>query len=693
MRGRRRIGALLALVPVIVAPAVLVPATSAEAGGRRARQLAVAQLARVEVIADGAYVHVSLHGTSTLPIVRPMRTAEGPPRLFIDLPGVVPGDVPPRLAGAGPVSRVRVAQHAIDPPVTRIVFDLTSDVSFGVAPDGAPATDVTIAVAAATPAPPRAAAPPSPALVPPPAPGRRPAGSAGPVVRQRIQTPTSGGGSATVAPQPPPVFTQPADLAQPPATGIAPAASAPVPPAAAAPPPGQAPASGVAMATGTVATTSGAGTQTAPPAPRPSSGFGMGGRVPRPTGRLAVYASGASATSAGGASTSYGDIMTAVSYSFLDRDTDGVEYGIDLRHSAYTIEGRDPRVSVYTGFVGARLAGGHAFVRAGHLWIDDLGGLGSVAGAQLEARSGEVPTSGLGRWRGGLFGGLDPNLYTYGYGEGVRKMGGYAVLEGTRGRRHVAGYVNVHNGALTERSVLSVANFVPAGPFYIYQVAEYDLAPVAGGRGHDGLTYLFGTARWVAHPRLELQGTVSRGRSVDARGLSDDIQAGRPVTQQSVDGLLYESLGGRVTAEVLPRVRAYVGYSRDKNNRDDVATARWTAGGFASNVLGSGVDLTVSDSRMTRSTGSFHSTFVSAGRELGSRVYTTAEFSTALSQVRFVRGDGLLVETRPSTKRFGGNAAVQLWRSMSGYLSVERTLDGDDYREWRALTGLTLRLR
>ena len=237
--------------------------------------------------------------------------------------------------------------------------------------------------------------------------------------------------------------------------------------------------------------------------------------------------------------------MTAVSYSFLDRDTDGVEYGLDLRYSAYSVQGRDPRVSIYNGFVGSRLAGGHASLRAGHLWIDDLGGLGALAGTQIEARSGAIPDTGLGRWRGGVFAGLDPNVYTLGYGDGVRKLGGYAVLEGARGRRHVAGYVNVHNGEMTERSVLSVANFVPAGPLFVYQVAEYDLAPVAGGRGHDGLTYFFGTARFNAGRRFELQGTVSRGRSVDARGLSDDIQAGRPVTQQAVDGLLYESYGGR----------------------------------------------------------------------------------------------------------------------------------------------------
>lgn len=723
--------------PYVVAAALaaaLLSAGPVSAGGRRARQAAPVRLTRVDVTADGAYVHIGLHGTATLPAVKPVRTTEGPPRLFIDLAGVLPGDVPVRIDGAGPVSRVRIAPHSIEPPVTRVVFDLTGEVSFGVAPDGMPATDITIAIAAAPQAPAVVRAL-TPAMVPPPAPG---AAAIRTVESARVAAgrSTSGVRPAAVGPQPAPVLPAPSPARTaavssgsratplvapaspvPATTPSGPSASAPVAPAAPAPPASAtAPSMGVTAPSAKAAAPAGAtapatatppgasatapalaapssAAQTLPPAPRPVGGFGMGGRVPRPTGRIAVYASGARATTAGGPATSYGDVMTAVSYSFLDRETDGVEYGLDLRHSAYTIEGRDPRVSVYTGFVGARLAGGHASVRAGHLWIDDLGGLGSVAGGQIEARSGDIPASGLGRWRGGVFGGLDPNLYTYGYGEGVRKLGGYAVLEGTRGRRHVAGYVNVHNGDLTERSVLSVANFVPAGPVYIYQVAEYDLSPVAGGRGHDGLTYLFSTARWVVHPRVELQGTASRGRSVDARGLSDDIQAGRPVTQQSIDGLLYESVGGRVTAEVLPRVRAYVGYSRDKNNRDDVPAARWTAGGFASNLLGSGVDLTVSNSRMTRSSGSFHSTFVSAGREIAGRVYATAEFSTALSQVRFVRGDGLVVDTRPSTKRFGGNATVQLWRSMSGYVSLERTLDGDDYREWRALTGITFRLR
>ena len=735
------------LVWVLACVAMLWPGGAAAGNGRgRGRRQDAPWLTAVVVTPDGPFVHVSLRGTRPMPAVTPMRTTEGPPRLFVDLPGVVMGDLPARIPGAGPIARVRVAQNSLDPPVTRVVFDLAGDVSFGVAPPGPFSNDITIAVASTTmttsaaatstttttsatatgtpslPAPP---APPAPKVAPPvvptaarqatttvpgvpvppppPAPGRS---TTSPVPPKAPATPIAvrPAQAAAVRPQPAPAprtaATPPTTPATPsgPAPAVAPTVSSPVAPTSPTPATsglgmGGSPRQAPSPAAATTSTGTPMAVQTSPTAPRPVSGFGMGTRAARPTGRVSIYASGAKASQADDFSTGYGDVTTAVSYSFLDRSNDGVEYSLDMRHTAYTIEGRAPRVSIYNGFVGARLAGGHAGVRFGHLWLDDLGGLGALAGAQLEARSGEIPTSGLGRWRGGVFGGLDPNVYRLGYGDGIRKMGAYGVLEGTRGRRHVAGYVNVHNGDMTERSVLSFANFLPVGPFFAYQVAEYDLAPIAGGAGHSGLTYFFTNARYTVGRRLELQGTISRGRSVDARGMSDDIQAGRPVSQQSIDGLLYQSYGGRVTAEVLPRVRVYGGYSRDKNNRDDAPTGRWLSGGYATNVLGSGVDLTVSDSRITRSTGSYHSTYLSAGREFGQRVYATAEFSSALSLVRFVRGDGIVVESRPSTKRFGGNATVQTWKQTSLFLSLERTLDNDDYREWRALTGVTFRLR
>ena len=432
-----------------------------------------------------------------------------------------------------------------------------------------------------------------------------------------------------------------------------------------------------------------------PAAQAPTASMGGFGtpRAIRPNGRVSVYVSGAKTSQTDGPAYNYGDVMTAVSYELSDRETDGVEYGLDMRHAAYTVQGRAPRVSIYTGYVGTRLAGGALKARVGHLWLDDLGGLGAVAGAHVEGRSAStIPTTGLGRWRAGAFGGLEPNIYTFGYGESVRKAGVYGALEGGRGRRHVAGYVNIHTGAITERSVLTVTNFLPAGPVSVYQAAEYDLSPIAGGRGHDGLTYFFSNARVNVSRRLELLGTVSRGRSVDTRGLSDDIQAGRPVSQQSLDGLRYESMGARATVEVLPRVRVNAGYSRDKNNRDDAPTGRWQFGGFAANAFGSGLDITLSDNRTARPDGSYHSTYASLGRELGPRIYATAEYSTALSQVRFVRGDGLVIDSRPETKRAGINGSILLWRSTSLLVSVERTT-GNDYKELRMLAGITVRMR
>ncbi len=422
------------------------------------------------------------------------------------------------------------------------------------------------------------------------------------------------------------------------------------------------------------------------------------GRCCNPSGRkCSVYAIGAKTTQMDGLRATATAAMTADGRELRVspiRESD--ERRIRSRTCGTTTigcSGTASRVSVYTGYVGTRLAGGALKARVGHLWLDDLGGLGAVAGAHVEGRTAPViPTSGLGRWRAGVFGGLEPNVYTLGYGESVRKMGAYGALEGARGRRHVAGYVNIHNGALTERSVLTVTNYLPAGPLSVYQAAEYDLSPPARGRGHVGLTYFFSNARVNVSRRLELLGTVSRGRSVDTRGLSDDIQAGRAVSQQSLDGLRYESVGGRATVEVLPRLRVHAGYSRDKNNRDDASTGRWQVGAFGGNVFDTGLDVTVSDNRTARPDGSYHSTYLSMGRELGRRIYATAEYSTALSQVRFVRGDGIIIDSRPETKRTGVNGSILLWRSTSLLLSAERTT-GNDYKELRVLAGITVRLR
>ena len=698
------------LIYALCAVLVSVPEMASAEAGRARQPAASVQLSAVTVGLDGPFVRITVHGTAALPVVTATPTTEGPPRVFIDLPGVSPGQVPASLTGRAIVRRVRVALNSADPPVTRLVLDLAGEVTTAMVPGGseltivvAPAPGVTVATAPllanAAPAP----VPPATSQATPPAPSRPSPVPAAAAVASLRPPP------AVAAPAPP--AARVSALATPAASSTAPAISpraTPLPaplsetraalsePPSAAPPAAPSAAHTAAPAVAPTAPLAVAAAGPVPPAAQPPSapmgGFGTP-RALRPSGRVSVYVSGAKTSQMDGPGYGYGDVMTAVNYELSDRESDGVEYGLDMRHAAYTVQGRASRVSVYTGYVGTRLAGGALKARVGHLWLDDLGGLGAVAGAHVEGRTAPViPTSGLGRWRAGVFGGLEPNVYTLGYGESVRKMGAYGALEGARGRRHVAGYVNIHNGALTERSVLTVTNYLPAGPLSVYQAAEYDLSPPAGGRGHDGLTYFFSNARVNVSRRLELLGTVSRGRSVDTRGLSDDIQAGRAVSQQSLDGLRYESVGGRATVEVLPRLRVHAGYSRDKNNRDDASTGRWQVGAFGGNVFDTGLDVTVSDNRTARPDGSYHSTYLSMGRELGRRIYATAEYSTALSQVRFVRGDGIIIDSRPETKRAGVNGSILLWRSTSLLLSAERTT-GNDYKELRVLAGITVRLR
>lgn len=416
----------------------------------------------------------------------------------------------------------------------------------------------------------------------------------------------------------------------------------------------------------------------------------------QPWGRVSFYGT-SSATSVDGGSGDrrYGDFVTSVAYQVPDQDADGFDYGVDVRHSGTSGLGRPQRASIYEAFAGARLRGGTIRVRAGHLWLTDLGALGAVAGASVEVRQRAAAggsSSRLGRLRVGMFAGLEPQAAEAGYEDKVRKTGGYVIVDGAHARRHVAGFVNIRDGSINERSVVTTTNFLPVGrTFFLYQSAEIDVTPPAGG-AHAGLAYFMANARVSPAPRVDVHATYNRGRSIDTRGLAQDILNQRSLTQSAIDGLLFESLGGRVTVEVVPRVRVYGGFTRDKTNRDDAATGRTIIGGYAANVLKTGVDVSASNAVVSGPGRDYQSRFLSAGRRFGRAVYASADYSTSLALLHFSRSDGLAIELRPQTRRVSGNATIYLTRTVSLLAMIERTHD-DTSTELRIMSGVTYRFR
>ncbi len=412
---------------------------------------------------------------------------------------------------------------------------------------------------------------------------------------------------------------------------------------------------------------------------------------PKPWGRVSFFTNTSRTLVDGLPARDFNELTSAVTYQYPDLEDAGLEYGLDLRHSGYSVKSRPDRVSIYEGYVGARFADGVLKARLGHVWLNDLGALGAVAGGVLEVRQPRLLPS-QGRVRAGVFAGLEPNTLDVGYAEHVRKAGAFVAYDADHGRRHVAGMVMVRNSSLTERSVITLTNFIPiAQKVWIYQAAEYDVRPPAG-YGKKGLAYLFSNVRWMAAPRIDFQGTYNRGRSIDVRTLSDDVLNARPLTQSAVNGFLYESMGGRVTVEVIRRVRIYGGYARDKNDRDAAPTGRTLVGGYASNLAGSGFDVAASDSMIERPNGSYHSRYAQVGRQIGRQVYASVDYSTSLSVVRYSRSDNVIVELRPHTTRYSGSTNINLGRVIALLVTVERTID-DDARELRLLSGITYRFR
>ncbi len=411
----------------------------------------------------------------------------------------------------------------------------------------------------------------------------------------------------------------------------------------------------------------------------------------RPTGRVSFYTDTSRISTGDVAPVTTGTVITNITYGLPDAEGDGYEYGLNMRHAADSNPNRTARVSMYDGYVGRRFLDGRVRVRAGQMWLNDLGGLGSIAGAAVEYKR-PLTDSRIGRLRVGGFFGVEPKTYELGFTRNIRKIGAYATLEGHGGRRHVVGYVRMADRNLVERSVVTTTNFVPIrSRVFVYQAAEYDLVGPAG-QGSGGLTYFMTNAHAALTDRLDVQGLYHRGRSLDTRSITEDVLAGRPLRDGVLDALLYASAGARVSARITRDVRVNAGYTRDKNNRDSAATGRLTFGVSFSDLAGTGVDLTTTESRVSRPTGQYNSIYVSLGRQIGRTIYVSGDYSSSASIVQFTRSDGITIETRPHSEAIGTSAVIAVGRDVSLTMTAERTRDAG-VLDIRVLAGLTYRLR
>ncbi len=411
-----------------------------------------------------------------------------------------------------------------------------------------------------------------------------------------------------------------------------------------------------------------------------------------PWGRVALFGNVTQLTNADLRKSTLSQWSAAITLHSASNLNGGFEYGLDFRGSQYPDAERDNLASLYNAYVGVRTPGGVFGARIGQMWLDELGSLGAVGGFYLSLAQ-KNPGPG-GRFRLGLFGGLDPKVQQVGYFEKVRKAGGFVAFDGANALRSVLGYVQVRNDKLLERSVVVMNNFIPIGnTFSVYQAGEYDIAPPAG-QGKAGLNYFLVNARWQPTRVLELQALYHYGLSIDARTLTDDQIHGRPIDPRLLDGFLFESVGGRLSVSVTPTFRVYAGYASERRNQSDAAIGRITAGLFASNLFKTGFDLSVSENRYQRTTGqgNDNAVYVSLGRSLGNQVYLTAEYSTSVAFLQFTDSGGVTVVSQPSFQRYALSGVANLSRAFSLLLTLEHiTGDTKADEESRALLGIAFR--
>jgi len=404
-------------------------------------------------------------------------------------------------------------------------------------------------------------------------------------------------------------------------------------------------------------------------------------------GRFALFTTLSERRQGGGPSSDFTELISMITFHSDPNPGDLFEFSVDARIATYPSSERDERVSLYEAYVGLHTRNQSWSLRLGQMWLHELGGLGSVGGLFAEYR--KPGQTSWGRWRFGLFAGLELARYDLEYLQDIEKGGVFVALDGAHGRQHTLGYVLVRNHGLTERAVVSFSNFIPVGrAFTLYQGLEYDSEGPAG-LGDPELTYFFANLRFRVSPAVELQGTYHRGRSLDARTITEDVIDGRPVNPETLVGLLFESARLRLMVRPGRNISVWASYGADRNTRDDPTATRFNLGFSARRIFGSGADISISANSTDRGEDSFDSMWGSFGYAISQRVYVSLDYRDTLSIYHVTRGDGGIVEIRPDSEFYSLSSNINLNRTFSLLLTMEH-LKHSDFDERRLLTGLII---
>jgi hypothetical protein len=215
-----RSGALVrGLVPGVVVWLLAVPVGEDRATAQEQRLTVLKEVAISSV--EGVTV-VSLQADGPLPSPT-WGQIDGPPRFFLDFPGITTATSGRRAEAGSEIRRVRVAVHSASPRVTRVVVDLVRQQPVRIEPEGLEAGRLRIVVGGAAAGSSGTSTLPPVPMLPPPDPAGKPPASSGRAGGAGVAVPPAagreGGGRAVVpTPEPTPATrpgTKPPGTAEP----------------------------------------------------------------------------------------------------------------------------------------------------------------------------------------------------------------------------------------------------------------------------------------------------------------------------------------------------------------------------------------------------------------------------------------------------------------------------------------------
>ncbi len=323
----------------------------------------------------------------------------------------------------------------------------------------------------------------------------------------------------------------------------------------------------------------------------------------------------------------YNRLSSRFKLTALSRPGDGWTLDFDLRNRTTLLEGGKSQFIIYTSKISYNSPKSAILLSFGQMNLYDTAGIGELTGGLAGIKIGKYISTGV-------YGGLEPDIYSSKWSTKYVKYGLFARYIGTKAKQFNLSFNNIRFDNKSERQFIYSSILFPVKNILVlYGSAEYELGSMVGSS--DRLTRVFSNIRINAGKYADITGFVSRGRGLDFHEFLLSVSKNPSLQNSGIERYFYSSMYGvRLRLKPSRKINFFIERRESEMIDKQILNHTYRLGMSLSDLLGSGISMYGNYTVNRGDSSESNSFYISAAKDFN-KITWSINFSNLFNGVRY----------------------------------------------------------